>query len=227
VDFRDENGARRWESYKTRKEADDALARRVRELDTGTYRPAKEIPTFGEVADEWLRGKSDRRVSTYAAWQVHVDVHLKPGLGALRIDQVRVKEVARLRDGLRANLAPQTVNKLLTTATAIFTFANARDYTVRNPAALCDRCKLDAGEVSPAEEQGRGATLAVRSDEVLTPDEARRTLAKATPGFDRAYLMVAVLTGLRVGEQTGLTWRDVDLATGEVQVRRSVSWAKI
>jgi hypothetical protein len=44
VDFRDDDGRRRWETYDTRKEADAALSKRVKELHTGTYKPPKDIP---------------------------------------------------------------------------------------------------------------------------------------------------------------------------------------
>jgi hypothetical protein len=46
IDFRDSSGRRRWETYDTRKEADDALSVRVRELRRGSYRAPSEIPTF-------------------------------------------------------------------------------------------------------------------------------------------------------------------------------------
>src|SRR5262249_57891474 len=36
----------------------------------------------------------------------------------------------------------------------------------------------------------------------------------------------AVLTGGRVGELTALVWSDIDLADGQLAIRRSVSWAK-
>lgn len=39
--------------------------------------------------------------------------------------------------------------------------------------------------------------------------------------------MAAVLTGARVGELTALTWDDVNLGTGRLNIRRSVSWGRL
>lgn len=45
VDFRDQHGKRRWETYKTRKQADDALATRIGQVKGGAYRSAADLPT--------------------------------------------------------------------------------------------------------------------------------------------------------------------------------------
>jgi hypothetical protein len=43
VDFRDHEGKRRWETYETRREADDALAKRIGEVKGGVYRAARDL----------------------------------------------------------------------------------------------------------------------------------------------------------------------------------------
>jgi integrase len=49
---------------------------------------------------------------------------------------------------------------------------------------------------------------------------------QSAPGLYQTFLLTTILTGARVGEITGLTWADVDLGAGKLQIRRSVSWAK-
>ena len=50
VDYRDRQGKRHWESFRTRKEADAALAERVQQLKKGNYvAPGKE-KTFEGLA---------------------------------------------------------------------------------------------------------------------------------------------------------------------------------
>ncbi len=53
VDFRDQDGKRRWQSYETRDEADTALSKLVPALRQGTYRAPAELPTLEAVAREW------------------------------------------------------------------------------------------------------------------------------------------------------------------------------
>lgn len=227
VDFRDQDGKRRWESFEDKQAAYDALAKRIKELKQGTYRAPSELPTVADVAARWLATKEGHRVSSYAQWQVHLDLHIVPSLGTVRVDQLRIGDVDRFReDRRRAGLAPQTVNKLLTTLTAVLKFAMRQDWIDRNPAAIAERCRMHAEEVSLTENADTGDVEEVDPDDVLTPEEAERLICAATPGFDAAYLMVAVFTGLRISEQLALTWDDVNWDTGIIHVQRTASWAR-
>ncbi len=229
VDFRDQSGKRRWETYRTRDEADTALSKLVRVVKQGTYRPPAKLPTLGQVAGEWLAGKAGHRVSSQVQWQVHLDNHILPALGKRRIDQIHVVDVDAFREGRRAaGLAPQTVNKLLTTLAAVFTFAQRRELVTRNPAAVAERCRLNADELLTETllTDGDDCNESVNPYDVLSPEEAARLIAAASPGFARTFLFTALLTGARVGELTALTWDDVDFDTRRLRIRRSVSWAR-
>ena len=83
---------------------------------------------LGKVTEKLKRGTFQRPAEVPTA------------LGPLRVDQVRVKhlEVFR-RERLAAGLKPQTVNKLLTTASAVFAYAMRHEYIDRNPAAVVER----------------------------------------------------------------------------------------
>jgi integrase len=169
-------------------------------------------------------------VSSQAGWQVHLDKHILPALGTRRIDQIGVADVDAFRDERRVSgLKPQSVNKLLVTLGAVFTCAQRREWVSRNPAAVAERCRLNAGEVSmerthtDTEDTGDS----VNPEEVLSPAEAATLIDTAPAGFDQTYILTAVLTGARVGELTALTWDDVDFEAGRLSIRRSASWAKL
>jgi integrase len=72
-----------------------------------------------------------------------------------------------------------------------------------NPARGVDRPKLDSERLDPWE-----------------PDQVRVFLDRCAKHRLGALFEVAVLTGLRRGEITGLRWADVDLAARKVVVRR-------
>jgi hypothetical protein len=113
LDFYDQGGKRRRETYATQKAAKAALAFRLEQLREGTYHAPAEIPTLRQVAEAWLVAKQDRRPSTVAGDETYVAAHIVPALGTLRLDQVTVADVEWFRERLRTTLAVRTVNKLL------------------------------------------------------------------------------------------------------------------
>jgi integrase len=110
--------------------------------------------------------------------------------------------IERLRDTLRrAGLSPQTVNKVLTTATAIFKLAVRRNYWTSNPAASAERLRVTTAELAEdGSRPARDATRPVRSEEVLSPAELQRLLAAAERGFYQTLFLTASLTGMRHDE---------------------------
>ena len=67
----------------------------------------------------------------------------------LRLDQISVSVIERLRDTRRrTGLSPQTVNKVLTTTTAIFKLAVRRNYWTSNPAANAERLRATTAELA-------------------------------------------------------------------------------
>jgi len=223
VDFRDQEGVRRWESYRTRDEAKAALERRLGQVRKSTYTSPTQLPTLADVADGWLASKADRRPSTRATWENHVHVHVIPRLGSLRVDQVTVRDVEeRLRNQLRGKLAARTVNAILTTLTSVYDYAERCGYVERNPARLAERLRGDTAEQS----DGAAGEREVDPRDVPSPDEIKRLLVAAEPGWHRTYLLTAAVTGARSGELLALAWPDVDLDAGTIAIRRAATWAR-
>lgn len=223
VDFRDHEGKRRWESFDTRKDADEALAKRVGQLRKGTYKAPSEMPTFGELARTWMDVRwQDRRHSSCVVWESQLELHLLPVFGKFKLNAITVRSVEVFRDEKAASgLGPVMVNKLLQTATSVLEVAVKHGYIERNPAKLADRYKGRGGEQRSAGDRG------IRESEVLSPDQVAKLIEAAEPGLFRAFLMTAALTGARSGELLSLRWdEDVDLETRTITIRRSLSWTK-
>jgi integrase len=97
-----------------------------------------------------------------------------------------------------------TVRRLVTLLGTIFASAVNDDLISANPARGVDRPKLDSERLDPWE-----------------PEEVRIFLNRCAQHRLGALFEVAVLTGLRRGEITGLRWSDVDLASRKMVVRRN------
>jgi integrase len=232
VDWRDDRGNRYRKFFKTRTEADSHLTDVKKRIETGTFISPKDIPTFEEVAREWFEGKKANayRPATLEGWRVHLDNHLLregDGIGLLKLNKIDVATVERFaRARKQAGLAPQTVNAILTTAAAVFNYAIRHKKTTMNPAEIAERLKVGEAELVEGEGDER-VDVEVSPDEVLAPEELKRLLNAAEPGFNRTLLQTVALTGIRHDEALALMWEDVDLDGARLAVRRSLSWAKI
>jgi integrase len=228
VDYRDLDKRRRAKFFETRKEADDYLEDILKGLRQKTLPRPTKTPTFAEAAARWLETKEGKRTSSLAAWQTHVQKHLVPAIGKLRLDEISTESIELLRDRLRATsgLSAASVNKVLMTAAAIYNRAIKNHQAAINPVANAERLALSAPGADVPSETTRDAAIEVRLDDVLSLEEAQKLLAAATEGLNRAFLMTGLLTGARVGELTALTWPDVDFDEKTIRIRRAVSWAK-
>jgi integrase len=160
-------------------------------------------------------------------------------LGDLRLDRIDVVLIEKLRDELRAKLSAKSVNAVLTTAAAIFKLAVRRKLATGNPAADAERAMgaTELKDEATKEQRGEGVQP-LRPEEVLDPNEIRKALEKAEPGYYRTLFLTAYLTGMRSGELFALRWSDVELKgidaetgkeslRGRILVRRSLSWARV
>ena len=149
--------------------------------------------------------------STRARWENEVRNHINPRLGTLRLRDVRVEDIDDLYL-IRAEqgASHESILKLRSVLSNIWTEANRLDYTDKNPVRLS---RLPTRKRSRSEET------------VFTLDEVHRIAAAAAeiwPGY-AGPILIAAGAGLRWGEMAALTPEDVDLASGSVRVNKSLS----
>ena len=211
IDYRDGQGRGHRATSDTRKEADKVLSEIKTRIGRGEYVASKLIPTFREIAEDWFRTKSDRRPGTVGNWRAQLNLYLLPKLGDLRLDRIDVGVIENLRDELRAKLSAKSVNAVLTTTATIFKLAVRRRLVSGNPGADTERAFMGAVELKEegAKEQRGDGVQPLRPEEVLDPNEVRRLLEKAEPGFHRTLFPTAYPTGMRSGELFALRWSDI------------------
>ena len=202
-------------SGKTQKEVAQKLKAALAALDSGTYiAPCKM--TVGEWMDVWskqyLGGVKD---STVAAYNATIRTHIKPGIGAIRLDALDTHLVQSFYNGLREPtkdrdaVSPKTVKNVHGILHKALQQAVANGYIRFNPTNSCILPRVEKKELQPL-------------------DEAETKLfLDAVKGHRFELLFTFTLfSGLREGEALGLTWDRVDFMRGTILISKQLQKEK-
>lgn len=204
VDFRDESGRRHREVAKGKKAAEGLLARRVHEVEQGSYSAEGRRVKFGPFALEWLETmEPEWSAATRDLNRYLVETHLlnpSYGLAERRISKITLRTCETFKaDMVKANpkLKARSVNLALQVLGRLLRHAQAHRLRFDDPSAFVRRVKSKREEIAP-----------------LTSEQAQRLLAAAEAEGPDIHLAVSLglRAGLRLGESLGLCWRDVDTA---------------
>lgn len=154
---------------------------------------------------------------TLLQYRQHLDLHIAPFIGRVKLSQLNAPEVRRFEDRLRQEgRSPSMVKKVRATLGTILADAGEQGLTGRN--AVRDlRSRRKKGGEKQAEKR-RKANLKAGVDFPL-PNEVTAILGHAK-GRWRPLLATAIFTGLRASELRGLRWEDVDFDTRKIHVRQ-------
>jgi integrase len=204
ADHRDGSGARRFRSFSTRREAELFLAQAITEVRAGAYTPDSASITIAKAAELWLlRAERDGLArSTLDQYRQHVNLHIAPLIGGMKLSQLTGPAVANFIDQLRATRSRALAGKILTGLSGILAEAQARGLVGKNVAR-------DARGRLPKRDKAR--------PEMPTSDELRAIVAHAE-GRWRPFIITAIFTGLRGSELRALRWSDIDLKVRRLTV---------
>ncbi len=170
--------------------------------------------TVGEAAEQWLaaaeagvvrtRSGDPFKPSALRSYRQALRTRLLPALGRERLDSLTRNHIQDLIDQLVAQeLSPSTIRNTILPLRAIYRQALARDEIAVNPTA-------------------RLALPAVRSrrNNIVSPQTGAALIA-ALPPTDQALWATALYAGLRRGELQALTWHNINLDHGLINVAQS------
>jgi integrase len=159
--------------------------------------------TFQEVADDWLKNRSNRLTPRYKdqiASRLQTDIY--PDLGKLPINVITPQQLLRTLKKVQARGAIETSHRLKQYCSMVFRFAIASDMTDRDPASnLKDALITNKSEHYASIESGD------------LPDLLKK-LADPEVGMGmqtRLAMRFLMLTFVRTREMTDATWAEFDL----------------
>jgi integrase len=208
------NGKRKAFYGETRQEVAKCLAKALHEQEQGIGVISDERQTLASFLESWLMTLSSLRhleSRTVDGHRSHVQTHIVPALGHLRLTKLTTRQVEHFYAELVAKgLASTTVHHVHETLHKALEDAVRMDMLQRN---VSDKAQ------APGYHQ--------RDMQVLTQEQARQLCAAARGTSMYALVVVALSTGMRQGELLGLRWRDVDLEAGVLSVRQALTFDRI
>ncbi len=180
--------------------------RQIREaLQNGTYeRKVREALSLEQFQEKFLtHAKTNNKYSTQKSKTDILRKHLLPAFGEQKLEKIGPYQIEAFKaQKLDEGLSPKTINNLLTVLRKLLVLA------------------AEWGELPSVP---RMAWMKVPKPEFdfLSFEEADRLLSSAEPEW-KAMLLVALHTGLRLGELAALQWDCIDLKAKRLVVKRNV-----
>lgn len=192
----------------TEKDAQKLLWRRLAEADNDGIVYSAKI-TLDKYLHDWITLKKPTIAqSTYECYLEKIDKHIVPRIGDLRLDQLNKATMKRflndlIDDGIGTRTIQLTMRQVLSQA-------------------LTQACEDELLKKNPM--QGIHTPAYTRKEKIMWTDKelnAFLAVAKERPLYP--VYMLAITTGMRRGEILALTWRDIDLATGEITIDKQLT----
>jgi integrase len=218
------NGKQHLKTFATKREAVDWRAEMQREVRLGTHTPTSKSPTVRDAGKAWLHqaGIEGLEPSTVAQYRQHLDLHITPFIGDVRLADLTPATVRDFRNTLSADRSQAMVIRVATSLGAIVEQARNSGLVGRN--AVREFIRQTATRRRRLESR-HSSDIEIGAD-IPTVAEVRALLDVA--GRWRPFLMTAVFTGLRASELRGLPWRNVDLRNAVIRVtQRADRYAEI
>ncbi|MGN1095232.1 MAG: tyrosine-type recombinase/integrase, partial [Eubacteriales bacterium] len=159
---------------------------------------------FGEFCDEWLLSSVNRvKESTYVKYYNIVENHIKPALGdnlPQNLTTILIEEFGNAL--IQQGLSPKTARDILTVLRAIIKYCRKR---IGYPMP-------DTDIVYPKEEK--------KQMRVLSIEEQKRFVSFLMLDADKIKfgIILALLTGMRIGELCALKWKDISINEKTIHV---------
>lgn len=163
--------------------------------------------TINQITEEWKEEKKKYvKKSTYAAYQLLIQNHIKPYFGDLyEVNEEKVQQF--VFDKLDAGLSEKTIRDIIIVLKMILKFGIKNGYL--------EYIQIDAK--FPSKQEKKDLDVLSKVDQKKFMEHLRNNFT-----FKNLGIFICLSTGMRIGEICGLRWCDVDTVEGVIKVRHTL-----
>lgn len=163
--------------------------------------------TINQITEEWKEEKKKYvKKSTYAAYQLLIQNHIKPYFGDLyEVNEEKVQQF--VFDKLDAGLSEKTIRDIIIVLKMILKFGIKNGYL--------EYIQIDAK--FPSKQEKKDLDVLSKANQKKFMEHLRNNFT-----FKNLGIFICLSTGMRIGEICGLRWCDVDTAEGVIKVRHTL-----
>lgn len=173
---------------------------------------SSKVSLYEGTVEEWLTfwlhvTKENIKPSTYANYNSRIENYIVPFLGKKKLIHLTNRHTEGFMNHLiQLKLAPATVRSIFMVLKSATRKAFQGNYILTDP---CNEIKMSFG---PMKEVA-----------VLTKQEQKKIETVAFQETECSPVVLALYTGLRIGEISGLKWSDIDFERDVIYVRRTLT----
>ena len=220
VDYRDSTGKRvREVGGVTRAEAEEKLAERIKESRELAGNIADRDILVHEYVERWLDSvKAQLAQRTVRSYHQLLDIHILPMLGAVKVRELRRRDVKKLLSDKRQTLGKNSVRLIKAALSTVLSQAVEEEIITVNPALGRFRESRIIGRARPSDVNPMSHEQLNRFKQTV-----KRLVAETSlPTSIGMGLLVMAGTGLRPSELMALKPHDLDLPGRTVRIERSL-----
>ena len=163
--------------------------------------------TINQITEEWKEEKKKYvKKSTYAAYQLLIQNHIKPYFGDLyEVNEEKVQQF--VFDKLDTGLSEKTIRDIIIVLKMILKFGIKNGYL--------EYVQIDVK--FPSKQEKKDLDVLSKADQKKFMEHLRNNFT-----FKNLGIFICLSTGMRIGEICGLRWCDVDTVEGVIKVRHTL-----
>ncbi len=204
-EYEDANGKRRYLSGKSKADVRAKIRKALADKEEGIV-PGPATLTVNTYMDRWLSTVKDTvRPGTFKPYEAITRLHVKPKLGATKLEKLTALQLQELYSHKLKELSPRRVQ-----------YTHVTIHKALKDAVCLGLVRRNVADAVKAPKPTKGHAHVLDQPQI-------QTLLEAARGDKlEALYVLACTTGMRQGETIGLQWRDINLEDQTLRVNRSV-----